>query len=92
MIDETASVASGRLLLSAKAWHELLGHPAEDLLKFGRKIHILVAKRILISIGQEKVAHIADRLLFSRLTLQFGWTGDESKAGGRVCVMGVIAG
>jgi len=41
---------------------------------------------------QEKLAYIAGRLLFSRLTLQFGWTGDESKAGGRVCVMGVMAG
>lgn len=35
---------------------------------------------------------LADRLLFCRLTLLFGWTGDESKAGGRICVMGVKAG
>ncbi|GAB7323825.1 hypothetical protein MBLNU13_g07267t3 [Cladosporium sp. NU13] len=76
VIDETASVASGRLLLSAKAWHELLGHPAEEILRF----------------SQEKLAYIAGHLLFSRLILQFGWTGDESKAGGRVCVMGVMAG
>jgi len=47
---------------------------------------------MLTSAGQEKLAYIAGRLLFSRLTLQFGWTGDESKAGGRVCVMGVMAG
>ena len=53
---------------------------------------VLVADHTLTSAGQEKLAYIAERLLFSRLTLQFGWTGDESKAGGRVCVMGVMAG
>ena len=52
----------------------------------------LVAERTLTSAGQDQLAYIAGRLLFSRLTLQFGWTGDEAKAGGRVCVMGVLAG
>lgn len=37
MIDETAAVAAGKLLLSAKAWSDLLGHPVEDLLKLGRQ-------------------------------------------------------
>jgi len=42
--------------------------------------------------GYEETKYLADRLLFCRLTLLFGWTGDESKAGGRICVMGVKAG
>ena len=53
---------------------------------------VVIASHVLTSADQEKLAYIAGRLLFSRLTLQFGWTGDESKAGGRVCVMGVMAG
>jgi hypothetical protein len=53
---------------------------------------VLLDACILTPAGQEKLAYIAGRLLFTRLTLQFGWTGDESKAGGRVCVMGVMAG
>jgi hypothetical protein len=55
-------------------------------------MNMLIDKFILTSSGQEKLAYIAGRLLFTRLTLQFGWTSDESKAGGRVCVMGVMAG
>jgi len=57
-----------------------------------KESNVLITSRMLTSAGQEKLAYIAGRLLFSRLTLQFGWTGDESKAGGRVCVMGVMAG
>ena len=53
---------------------------------------VLIFRHTLTSAGQEKLSYIAGRLLFSRLTLEFGWTGDESKAGGRVCVMGVMAG
>lgn len=40
MLDETASAAPGKLLLSEKAWRELLGHSIEDLLKLGKQ-HIL---------------------------------------------------
>lgn len=36
IIDETASVASGNLLLSNRAWSELLGHSPEALLKLGK--------------------------------------------------------
>lgn len=36
VLDETASVAPGKLLLSTKAWRELLGHSAEDLINLGK--------------------------------------------------------
>jgi len=36
VLDETAAVAPGKLLLSTKAWRELLGHSAEDLISLGK--------------------------------------------------------
>ena len=73
VVDETACITSGKLLFSDCAWRDLLGHTPEELLK----------------LGYEEVKYISDRLLFSRVTILFGWTGDESKAGGRICVLGV---
>ena len=73
VIDETASISSGKLLFSDRAWKDLLGRDAADLLK----------------LGQEGMKYLSDRLLFCRISLMFGWTGDETKAGGRICVMGV---
>ena len=73
VMDETACIASGKLLFSDRAWRDLLGHNPEELLR----------------LEYEEVKHISDRLLFSRVTVLFGWTGDESKAGGRICVLGV---
>ena len=73
VVDETAAIGSGKLLFSDRAWKDLLGRDAADLLK----------------LGQEGVKYLADRLLFCRVSLMFGWTGDETKAGGRICVLGV---
>ena len=73
VIDETACIASGKLLFSDGAWQDLLGRTPEQLLR----------------LDYEEIKYISDRLLFSRVTLLFGWTGDESKTGGRVCVLGV---
>ena len=73
IIDETAAISSGKLLFSDRAWHDLLGRDAAGLLK----------------LGQEGVKYLSDRLLFCRVSLMFGWTGVESKAGGRICVLGV---
>lgn len=74
-MDETACVNSGKMLLSERAWQDLLGRGPGDLLK----------------LGYEEVKYLSDRLLFARLTLVFGWTGDESVAGGRICVMRVLS-
>nr|OQO23654.1 hypothetical protein B0A51_11339 [Rachicladosporium sp. CCFEE 5018] len=76
VIDETAAVSGGKLLLSDQAWTELLGRTPAQLLQM----------------SCEQIKYLADRILFGRLTLAFGWTGDESKAGGRICLMGVRSG
>ena len=73
VIDETGAVSTGKLLFSDRSWKDLLGRDAEDLLK----------------LGQDGMKYLSDRLLFCRVSLMFGYTGDESKAGGRICVMGV---
>ncbi|KAK4546884.1 hypothetical protein LTR36_001616 [Oleoguttula mirabilis] len=73
VMDETACLGPGKLLFSDRAWKDLLGRPTEDILK----------------LGYEEIKYLSDRLLFCRVTMLFGWTGDESKAGGRVCVLGV---
>ncbi|OQO09850.1 hypothetical protein B0A48_04202 [Cryoendolithus antarcticus] len=76
VIDETGAVTGGKLLLSDQAWTELLGRTPAQLLQM----------------TCEQIKYLADRILFGRLTVLFGWTGDESKAGGRICVMGVRSG
>ncbi|KAK6440557.1 hypothetical protein LTR95_003224 [Oleoguttula sp. CCFEE 5521] len=76
VIDETAAVSGGKLLLSDQAWSELLGRTPAQLLQM----------------TCEQIKYLTDRILFSRLTLVFGWTGDESMAGGRICVMGIRSG
>lgn len=73
VIDETAAIGPGKLLFSDRAWKDLLGRGVEDMLK----------------IRDEGIKYLSDRLLFCRVTLLFGWTGDEAKAGGRICVLGV---
>ena len=75
VIDETAAISTGKLLFSDRAWCDLLGRKPEDLLK----------------LGQQELKHLSDRLLFCRVSIMFGWTGDESRAGGRICVMRVCA-
>ncbi|KAK4638210.1 uncharacterized protein CLAFUR5_00778 [Fulvia fulva] len=73
VMDETAVIASGRLLFCDAAWRELLGRDTQDLLK----------------LGEDEMKYLSDRLLFCRITVMFGWTSDETKAGGRICVMGI---
>ncbi|TKA83352.1 hypothetical protein B0A55_01028 [Friedmanniomyces simplex] len=75
VMDETAVVGPGRLLFSDRAWRSLLGREPAGLLK----------------LGDEETRYLSDRLLFCRVTLLFGWTGDESVAGGGICVLDVIA-
>jgi len=75
VMDETGVVGSGKLLFSDQAWRSLLGRAPADVLK----------------LNDEGIGYLSDRLLFCRLTLLFGWTGDESKAGGRICVLDVSA-
>ncbi len=76
VIDETGAISGGKLLFSDSAWKDLLGRGPEDLLK----------------LGTEQMKYLSDRLLFCRITVMFGWAGDETKAGGRICVLGVRSG
>ena len=73
VVDETAAIASGKLLFSDEAWRELFGRGAGELL----------------CMGLDEMKDLSDRMLFCRVTLLFGWSGDESLAGGRICVLGV---
>ncbi|KAK0947289.1 hypothetical protein LTR29_001244 [Friedmanniomyces endolithicus] len=75
VMDETAVVGPGRLLFSDRAWRSLLGREPAGLLE----------------LGEDEMKYLSDRLLFCRVTLLFGWTGDESVAGGRICVLDVTA-
>ncbi|KAK5704544.1 hypothetical protein LTR17_021813 [Elasticomyces elasticus] len=75
VMDETAVVGPGKLLFSNHAWRGLLGRQPADLL----------------IMGDEEAKYLSDRLLFCRVTLLFGWTGDESIAGGRICALDVTA-
>ncbi|GIZ40976.1 hypothetical protein CKM354_000429500 [Cercospora kikuchii] len=73
VIDETGAVACGKLLFSDQAWRDLLGRGPEDLLRM----------------KAEEVEYLHHRILFTRVTLLFGWSGDETVAGGRICVLAV---
>lgn len=73
VVDETGAVGGGKLLFSDRAWEDLLGRDAEAL----------------VGMEGEAIKYLSDRLLFCRVTVLFGWTGDERKAGGRICVLGV---
>lgn len=73
VIDETGAVSAGKMLFSDQAWQDLLGRGPGDLLQ----------------LSYEEIKYLSDRLLFCRVTVMFGWTGDESKAGGRICVLGI---
>ncbi|WPH02560.1 Hypothetical protein R9X50_00542500 [Acrodontium crateriforme] len=73
VIDETGSITSGKLLFCDQAWLELFGRKPKDL----------------PALHSDAVKALSDRLLFCRVNLMFGWTGDASKAGRRICVLGV---
>lgn len=73
VIDETGAISAGKMLFSEQAWRDFLGGGADDLLQ----------------LGYDEIKYLSDRLLFCRITVMFGWTGDESRAGGRICVLGV---
>ncbi|KAF2087803.1 hypothetical protein K490DRAFT_65082 [Saccharata proteae CBS 121410] len=90
VVDETGSIATGKLILSTRAWEELLGRSAEQFL--GESLDVL--------------RYLEQRLLFGRVTMMVGWTGVEYEWGekqkkgkgvesndqggeGRLCVFGV---
>jgi len=73
VLDETAAIGCGKLLFSDEAWSELLGRRPGDVLQ----------------LGYRELKELSDRILFTRVSVLFGWTSDETQAGGRICVMGI---
>ena len=63
LIDETGSIACGKLVWYTEAWEQLLGHTAEEL--------VLSSTQLL--------KYLEHRLLFLRVTLMFGWSEEVGK-------------
>jgi hypothetical protein len=75
MVDETGCSSTGKLLFSEKAWEELLGRTADELVKS----------------SVEVLRYLEQRLLFLRVTLRFAWAAEEGEGGmGRLCIWGVM--
>ena len=63
LIDETGTVACGKLIWSPTAWEQLLGRSAEELAQ---------CEPVLLK-------YMEHRLLFLRFSLLFGWSQDVGK-------------
>lgn len=71
LIDETGCTSVGKLILSPKAWHQLLA----------------VTKQELAELDSDSQQYVEQRFLFSRMTLVFGWFAEENDASvGRLCI------
>ena len=57
LIDETGSIACGKLIWSEEAWWQLLGRCPEELL----------------ALNKDQIAYLEQRILFLRMTILFGW-------------------
>ena len=63
MIDETGSIACGKLVWSAEAWERLLGRTSEELVKSSPQL----------------LKYLEHRLVYLRVTLLFGWSEEVGK-------------
>ncbi|KAF8457457.1 hypothetical protein BGX38DRAFT_1265754 [Terfezia claveryi] len=61
--DETGCLNGGNLLVSDKAWKSLFGRPAEEL----------------VNTEIDSLQEIEHRMLFTRITLLFGWSSEIGK-------------
>lgn len=82
LIDETGMISGGKLVWSEKAWKELLGRDTQEVCEM----------------GIEEVKMLECRMVGLRISLCFGWMGDDDGGGGgagsegvggRLCVLGV---
>lgn len=69
LVDETGSILPGRLIWTRRAWEMLFGRPIEELLKMSAQD----LKALEVSV------------LFMRVTLIFGWSGQL----GKLAILGV---
>lgn len=65
LIDETGAIASGKLIWSDEAWGQLLGRSAEELAAASSSVQLL--------------KYLENRLLFLKLAIMFGWSGEVGK-------------
>lgn len=63
VVDETGVVASGMLVLSERAWEELLGRTVGQF----------------VGMQAEALEYLEQRMVFLRLTLGFGWCADVGR-------------
>jgi hypothetical protein len=71
LIDETGCTGPGKLILSPKAWEQLLGRSPKEL----------------VALNVDTLKYLEQRLLFLRVTMLFGWTAEDTDAGiGRLCI------
>jgi hypothetical protein len=74
LIDETGSIACGKLVWSEKALEQLLGRNAVKL----------------SASSSELLRYLERRIMGLRITLVVGWRGDETAMGGRLGVLSVM--
>ena len=74
VIDETGSIACGKLVWCDRAWEQLLGRSAMEL----------------STSSVELLQYLERRMMGLRVTLVFGWMGGEGEGmGGRLGVLSV---
>jgi hypothetical protein len=75
LIDETGSMACGKLVWSDRAWEQLLGRTAVEL----------------SASSSELLRYLERRMMGLRVTLVVGWIGgDDAAMGGRLGVLSVM--
>ncbi|KAK1754533.1 hypothetical protein QBC47DRAFT_219783 [Echria macrotheca] len=91
LIDETGSVAAGKLIWSDKAWTELFFGkgtyhvPADGISSEEPRDVLACSWQELVTLELEELRSVEDQLQYSRVTLTFGWSSDV----GRLCILGV---
>jgi hypothetical protein len=63
LVDETGNIASGKLLWSDKAWEDLFGRTASEL----------------VSERGQIISLLEQRMKYMRITMVFGWSEDVGK-------------
>jgi len=87
LADETGSIAPGKLIWSDKAWVQLLLEQVGTGDKgFRRKTSDYhEASAVLTALDSGSLRDFEDRLIYSRVTLTFGW----ARVVGRLCILEV---
>ena len=68
-MDESGAITSGKLIWSDEAWEQLLGRNAKELADSSVKL----------------LKYLENRLLFLKLAVMFGWSGEV----GKLCILRV---